>query len=130
MAKTPKKKTSKAQDVIQEPATAPVTPEVPDEGPFAPSDVEPEASPDPDDLDDFDPEPPAAVTAVSASTPEGAEPDDRPKFHFIPKPTFILLPDGRYREEKWEHDRAITIDGIRYEHVAEDADGRWIYARS
>lgn len=27
----------------------------------------------------------------------------------------------------WRYDRAITIDGVRYEHTDTDADGVWIY---
>lgn len=68
------------------------------------------------------------VKADAIGTPEGAPPE-KPD-HIMPKPTFTLLPDGRYRENRFDHSRTVTIDGQQYEHVAEDADGRWIYQRS
>lgn len=45
-------------------------------------------------------------------------------------PPVTLMPDGRYRETGMDHARAVSIDGQSYEHVAEDADGHWIYART
>lgn len=71
---------------------------------------------------------PVIVAADALGTPEGAPPE-KPD-HIMPKPTFTLLEDGRYRENRFDHSRTVTIDGQQYEHVAEDADGRWIYQRS
>lgn len=42
----------------------------------------------------------------------------------------LPLGDGRYIERRRERERTITVNGDRYEHVTEDADGKWIYAKS
>ena len=47
-----------------------------------------------------------------------------------PQPKYRLLDDGRYCETAHERERTVMIDGQRYEHVADDARGYWIYARS
>ncbi len=107
--KTPVKRTTKK--IVD---VAPVAPEVP----VVPSSVEPVVSPEPVD-----------VVADAVGTPEGAEPPEKPD-HYIPKPTFTLLEDGRYQERQLHHPRTITIDSQQYEHVSEASTGHWIYARS
>ncbi len=100
---------------IADPKVVPVAPKAPEP---SPAPVEPEASPEP-----------VIVQADAVGMPEGAD-VEKPD-HYIPKPTFILMDDGqRYRERKFDHSRTVTIDGVQYEHVAEDAQGHWIYARS
>ena len=111
MAKTVKKRTTKK-------IADPVAPEVPETP--SPVSVEPVAPPEP-----------VEVVADGVGGPESAEPmAEYATPHETPKPTFVLLEGDRYRETKFEHARTVTINGVRYEHTAEDAEGHWIYARS
>jgi hypothetical protein len=98
----------------KKPTVVPVAPAVPEVSPVDP----PVAS-----------SAPVEVIADAVGTPEGAEPPEKPN-HYIPKPTFILMDDGRVRERRFDHSRTVTIDGVQYEHVTEDAQGHWVYAKS
>lgn len=45
-------------------------------------------------------------------------------------PAFESIAPDRVVAMKGQREFAVQIDGKRYEHVAEDAEGRWIYQRS
>ena len=43
---------------------------------------------------------------------------------------FLLDVQGRYVATDGTKDLFVRIDGVRYEHVADDERGQWVYARS
>lgn len=82
--------------------------------------VEPEAPVEP--VVDVAPVVEPVVDVAPVEVAPVVDPDEHP----LVRP----LGDGRWVERRINRERTVTIHGERYEHVADDADGRWIYAKS
>lgn len=57
------------------------------------------------------------------------DPEPEPDEAAAPASTFSLDGD-RYVAEDGTRDLFVRIGGVRYEHVADTDDGKWVYARS
>lgn len=72
---------------------------------------------------------PDPEVAEAIPVPAVAPVEDAPE-PSVHTPKLVPYGNGQWAAEDMTRDLMVWVDGVRYEHVAETPDGRWVYAKS